>query len=296
MPHTLITGPDGRKYQTYELTGAGITAEGNSGMAWHGFDPGAMGRHWANSHTTMDEWDRLGLIHWPANGGFPRRRSAEPFEESSRIVTVSDVWTDIDRLNQTAAERIGYPTQKPLSLLERIISASSRPGDVVLDPFCGCGTTIDAAERLGRRWIGIDIAFIAIDIIRKRLARNYGRSASYELRGSPRDLAGADALFQRDEFEFQTWAVTQLDAQPNEKRSGDKGVDGVASFYINRMMTGSIIISVKRWTQCKARACKGSCWYRRHPKGPDGRPDHEGRTITWGTQRGEPCRNLHMAS
>ena len=180
-----------------------------------------------------------------ANGGFPRRRSADPFEESSRIVTVSDVWTDIDRLNQTAAERIGYPTQKPLSLLERIISASSRPGDVVLDPFCGCGTTIDAAERLGRHWIGIDIAFIAIDIIRKRLSRNYGRSASYELQGSPRDLAGADALFQRDEFEFQTWAVTQLDAEPNEKRSGDKGVDGAASFYINRMTTGKVIISVK---------------------------------------------------
>jgi DNA modification methylase len=245
MPHTLITGSDGRKYQTYELTAPGITTEGNSGMPWRGFDPGAMGRHWANSHTTMDEWDRAGLIHWPTNSGFPRRRSAEPFEESSRVVTVSDVWTDIDRLNQTATERIGYPTQKPLALLERIISASSRPSDVVLDPFCGCGTTIDAAERLGRRWIGIDIAFIAIDIIRKRLSRCYGRSASYELGGSPRDLAGADALFQKDEFEFQTWAVTQLDAEPNEKRSKDKGVDGLASFYVDRRTTGRVIISVK---------------------------------------------------
>ena len=100
-------------------------------------------------------------------------------------VPLHDIWTDI-RLTSADKERLGYPTQKPMALLERIISASSSPGDVVLDPFCGCRTTIDAAERLGRHWIGIDIAFVAVDIIQKRLRRYYGRSVSYELRGSPR--------------------------------------------------------------------------------------------------------------
>jgi hypothetical protein len=183
-----------------------------------------------------------------AEGRIEFRRTGMPvykrYLDEQPGVPLNDVWTDI-RLTSADKERLGYPTQKPMALLERIISASSRPGDVVLDPFCGCGTTIDAAERLGRHWIGIDVAFIAVDIIRKRLRRYYGRSVSYELRGSPRDLGGADALFERDEFEFQTWAVTQLDAEPNEKRSGDKGVDGVASFYIDRRTTGRVIISVK---------------------------------------------------
>jgi hypothetical protein len=94
MPHTLVTGKDGKKYQTYELTGAGITREGESGKAWRGFDPSKMGRHWAQAHATMDEWDRLGLIHWPrpgTAGGFPRRRAEESFDEASRTVTMGDV-------------------------------------------------------------------------------------------------------------------------------------------------------------------------------------------------------------
>ncbi len=144
LPHTLITGSDGLKYQTYELTGPG-TSNGESGQPWRGFDPSKMGRHWGNSHSVRNEWVKDGLIHFPPNAGFPRRRDATPFDASSREVTIGDVWTDIDRLNQTAKERLGYPTQKPVALLERIIQASSPENGIILDPFCGCGTTIEAA-------------------------------------------------------------------------------------------------------------------------------------------------------
>jgi hypothetical protein len=108
LPHTLITGSDGKKYQTFELTGAGVTKEGQSGQPWRTFNPSQMGRHWGNNHDQMDEWDRAGLIHWPSNGGWPRRKADTPFDPESRRIIVGDVWTDIDRLNQTAKERLGY--------------------------------------------------------------------------------------------------------------------------------------------------------------------------------------------
>src|SRR5258707_6035204 len=110
LPHTLITGEDGLKYQTYELTGPGITKDGDSGREWKGHNPSNYGRHWANVSKEREKWDSAGLIHWPKNGGFPRRRAAEPFEPESREVVVGDVWTDIDRLNQKAKERLGYLT------------------------------------------------------------------------------------------------------------------------------------------------------------------------------------------
>lgn len=144
-PHTLIT-VEGVKYQTYELTGAGVTKDGESGRPWRGFDPTSLGRHWGNNHAQMDAWDANGEIHWPRDNGFPRRRDLEAFDPHSREVLVGDVWVDIDRINQSAKERLGYPTQKPVALLERILSASSNPGDLVLDPFCGCGTTVHAAD------------------------------------------------------------------------------------------------------------------------------------------------------
>jgi site-specific DNA-methyltransferase (adenine-specific) len=173
LPHTLITGADGRKYQTYELTAPHLRF-GETGKAWRGFQPAKMGRCWANPPSVMDEWDQKGLIHWPKKkGAWPRRVSPVPFEHEARMVTVGDVWTDIDRLNQTAKERLGYPTQKPLALVSRIVEASSKPGELVLDPFCGCGTTVEAAEHLGRRWIGIDVAIRAIDVIKDRLDEKF---------------------------------------------------------------------------------------------------------------------------
>jgi len=169
LPHTLVTGKDGLKYQTFELTGPGITKEGDSGKPWRGFDPTKMGRHWANSLKVMDGWDAAGEIHWPANKGFPRRRATEPFDEEDRKVVVGDVWADIDRINQAAGERLNYPTQKPEALLERVLKASSNEGDVVLDCFVGSGTTSAVAEKLGRRWIACDLGRFAIHTTRKRL-------------------------------------------------------------------------------------------------------------------------------
>lgn len=248
LPHTLITGPDGEKYQTYELTAPELRSpERESGSAWRGFDPSKLGRHWANAHATMDEWDAAGLIHWPKRDGFPRRRAAEPFVPAERMVAVGDVWTDIDRINQSAKERLGYPTQKPLALLERILAASSNEGDVVLDPFCGCGTAVDAAQKLGRRWIGIDVTYLAVDLIEKRLLATYGDDirGTYEVAGVPHEVSAAQALFDKNPFDFERWAVSLVNGQPNEKQVGDKGSDGVIRFWLNKTDVGNAIVSVK---------------------------------------------------
>jgi SAM-dependent methyltransferase len=118
---------------------------------------------------------------------------------------------------------------------------------VVLDPFCGCGTTIDAAQRLGRRWIGIDITFIAVDLIEKRLRHVFGAgiTKTYEVFGIPRDMGGARSLFQHSPFDFERWAVSLVNAQPNEKQVGDKGIDGVARFYLEKNIYGRLLVSVK---------------------------------------------------
>jgi DNA modification methylase len=243
-PHTLITGPDGQKYNTFELTGAGRTKEGESGRPWRGFDPNAMGRHWGNSHSQLDEWAEAGLIHFPKNGGFPRRRAEEPFDPHARLVTVGDVWSDIDRLNQTAKERLGYPTQKPRALLERIIAASSNPGDIVLDPFCGCGTAVDAAQKLGRRWIGIDVTHIAIGMIEDRMRSGYP-DIEFETIGVPKDLESAERLAADDKHQYQQWACWKVGGYPRDKKGGDKGVDGWFNYLAssNKIETG--VISVK---------------------------------------------------
>jgi len=231
IPHTLITKADGLKYQTSELTGAGVTKDGDSGKPWRGYDPSAMGRHWGTSPDELDRLDFRGEIHWPANGGWPRRIALEPFDPDARVVPVGDVWTDVDRLNQTAKERLGYPTQKPLALLERIISASSRPGDVVLDPFCGCGTTVEAAQRLGRTWIGIDVAIHAIKVIEARLSERLG-SVAYQLEGMPRDYESARQLAERDKYQFQWWAnyLFNPHALREQKKGADRGIDGEIYF------------------------------------------------------------------
>jgi DNA modification methylase len=262
MPHTLVPGPDGGRYQSYELTGAG-TRNGETGLPWRGYDPTKLGRHWANLHATMDEWDRSGLIHWPAAGGFPRRRAAEPFDPASRAVAVGDLWTDVDRINQAAKELLGYPTQKPVALLERIVRASSNEGDVVLDPFCGCGTAIDAAQKLGRRWIGIDITYLAIALIRRRLRDRYGEGTAgsgddglavsggiddtYEVIGEPASVADARVLAEADPYQFQWWVLDLIHAHGAERKKGaDKGIDGrVVFFEPSDPEAKQIIVSVK---------------------------------------------------
>ena len=251
LPHTLITGPDGRKYQTFELTGAGTVKTGETGKPWRDFDPNTLGRHWANKHATMDEWDQAGLIHWPKSGGFPRRRGQGPFDDA-RLVTVGDVWTDVDRINQSAKERLGYPTQKPEALLERIIKASSNEGDLVLDPFCGCGTTVAVAQRLNRRWVGIDVTHLAITLIKSRLLDSYGSAVtkSYQVLGEPVSLEDARALAREDRYQFQYWALGLVGARPlqaDQKKGADRGIDGRLYFHDDRASgaTKQIVFSVK---------------------------------------------------
>jgi DNA modification methylase len=246
MPHTLITGADGQKYQTFELTAPGRTKDGPSGEPWRGFDPGDYGRHWGNLPSQMEEWDAAGLIHWPKGGGFPRRRAEEPFNADDRSVTVGDVWNDIDRINQAAAERLGYPTQKPLALLERIIAVSSNPGDVVLDPFCGCGTAVHAAQKLQRHWIGIDITNLAISLVEKRL-RDAFPSIIFDVHGVPKDLEGARDLALRDKYQFQWWACSLVNAQPfqGKKKGADGGIDGLIFFQDEAKGHKKVVVSVK---------------------------------------------------
>lgn len=158
---------------------------------------------------------------------------------------MDDVW-DIT-LASRSHERLGYPTQKPLALLERIINASSNPADVVLDPFCGCGTAVDAAQQLGRQWIGIDITYIAVDLIIKRLQHRYGDEirSTFTTNGIPTDIEGAEALFARNPFDFERWAVSSVNGQPNEKQVGDKGVDGRIRFHRGGDVAGLGAVSVK---------------------------------------------------
>lgn len=157
-----------------------------------------------------------------------------------------DYWL-IDIINQASHERLGYPTQKPLALLDQIVKASSKPGDVILDPFCGCGTAIDSAQGLGRKWIGIDITYIAVDLIIKRMRHSYGDEilTTFTTNGIPTDIEGAEALFKRNPFEFERWAVSLVNGQPNEKQVGDKGVDGRIRFDGGRDKTGISVVSVK---------------------------------------------------
>ena len=159
-PHDLVRWNDGKRYRTRDATGAGVR-NGETGKAWRGVDVTAKGRHWRVRHDALDSFAAEERIHWQASG-MPRVRDALPYVSSERTAVVGDVWTDVPAINAGAQERLGYPAQKPVALLERIFAASSNPGDVVLDPFCGCGTALDVAQRLGRRWIGIDVTRLAI--------------------------------------------------------------------------------------------------------------------------------------
>jgi site-specific DNA-methyltransferase (adenine-specific) len=150
-------------------------------------------------------------------------------------------------LNSQAAERLGYPTQKPEALLERIIKVSSNEGDVVLDPFCGCGTTISVAERLNRRWIGIDITHVAISLMLNRLNDTFGEELSpYEVEKDPKDVESARNLAESDRYQFEWWVLGKLNAQHTGKKGADQGIDGVAYFFDDESgQAKKIIVQVK---------------------------------------------------
>src|SRR5205823_11383492 len=165
-------------------------------------------------------------------------------------VPTQNLWADVPVINNRSNEKLGYPTQKPEALLERIIKASSNEGDIVLDPFCGCGTAISVAQRLNRRWIGIDITHLAIGLIKKRLADAFGEHVrdTYEVHGEPTDAAGAESLAKEDPFQFQAWALGLVGARlaGEPKRGADRGIDGRLYFHDDKSgATRQIILSVK---------------------------------------------------
>lgn len=245
----------GRQFNRADLTAAGVRS-GESGRAWRGINPTEKGRHWAiprfvaklveglGTQKALDRLDEAGRLHWPKReGGVPMLKR---YIEESKGVPAGDVITDISPLKNMTLERLGYPTQKPEALLERIISASSNPGDVVLDPFCGCGTAIAAAQKLGRHWIGIDITHLAIQLIEKRLRSAYPEGVSYELKGAPTAREDAAHLAKKDPIEFQSWVLKQLNARPGA-RGADQGIDGIIDFWKDekRKERHRIVVSVK---------------------------------------------------
>jgi hypothetical protein len=220
----------------------------------------------------LDVLDTEGLIYWPQKGKVPQFKR---YLNTDIGVTIADVVTDINPIAAQAAERLGYPTQKPVALLERIINASSNHGDVVLDPFCGCGTTIAAAQSLGRPWIGIDITHLAITLIKQRLKDSFGvedtvratpsgkgvtakaaeapaeygeaKKRAFHVVGEPTSVPDAEALAVSDPYQFQWWALGLVGARPVEQKKGaDKGIDGRIIFQGDKPGSfESVILSVK---------------------------------------------------
>ena len=252
------------RFRVGDLTGAG-TRTGESGQRWRKVNPTEVGRHWAVPNKVLTEsfgkeistWtvqqkldalDQRGLIYWPAKGRVP---GFKRYLNEKAGVPINDVITDINPIGAQAQERLGYPTQKPLPLLERIIEASSNKGDVVLDPFCGCGTTIHAAQKLGRRWIGIDVTYLAINLIKRRLKDAFGGEVQYVERGQPTDFGSANRLAKMDKWQFQQWALSLIDARPRiegEGKGADRGVDGMLYFYESKEKRERILVQVKGGT------------------------------------------------
>ena len=239
---------EGRRYRSTILTGSGIRG-GSSGKEWGGYNPTNAGRHWAipgfmrptigktaTVQEALDKLNAIGRVLWPKDGNVP---SFKQYLDDLPGVGLQDVLTDIPPIAAKDAERLGYPTQKPEALLERIIEASTNVGDVVLDAYCGCGTTIAVAQRLGRAWIGIDITYQSIGVMMKRLLDSFGDAVAQTiiLDGIPRDMPSARALAHKKDDrvrkEFEKWAVLTYSrhyAQINTKKGADGGVDGTQFF------------------------------------------------------------------
>lgn len=200
-------------------------------------------RVWRWTRERMEQAFADGIVVQSAPGRVPQLKR---YLDEQRGVAIDDVWTDIPPLNSQAQERLGYPTQKPLALLERILKASSNEGDVVLDPFCGCGTTVHAAQKLGRRWVGIDITHLAIGLIKRRLIDAFPM-AQFDVLGVPKDLGGARELASADKYQFQFWALSMVEAQPFKggRKGADGGVDGYIYFKPDGRTTEKAVVSVK---------------------------------------------------
>jgi len=231
-----------RRYKAENLTAPHYSETRT--VPWRGTHPGDD-RQWRFG---IDELERLwkdGRI-LQRRDGCPRKDGLKEYLDKCETPALQDLWTDIDRIGNTSSERMHYQTQKPVALLERIISCSSNASDVVLDPFCGCGTTIHAAQKLGRPWIGIDVTHLAIGLVELRLKSAFPAIA-FEVYGVPTDLAGASNLAQRDKHEFQKWITGRIGAQPYKggKKGMDRGVDGFLHFRDGAQKSQVAIVSVK---------------------------------------------------
>ena len=248
------------RYVSRPLTAGGST-EGDSGQPWRGREPTG---HWTVPRILQKRYEteagksllgsvreRLdiladaGYIDFSSTGNPSWRR----YLDEANKPRVHDIWDDDDvkPIGRTSAERLGYPTQKPEALLERIIGASSKEGDIVLDPFCGCGTAIATAQKMNRKWIGIDITHLAIGLIKRRMADQFGDVLDYEVYGEPTTIEGAQELADMDKYQFEWWALGLVGARPADPKKGsDRGIDGRLYFHDDDSgETKQVIISVK---------------------------------------------------
>jgi len=241
------TEPDGRRYRLDKIErNQALGIRPNLIYEYKGYTP-IWG--WMMVREKLEEFDRLGKLVWNSKGKPLRKIYLDEVEKPK----IGDLWDDVPPVAASAAERLGYPTQKPLALLERIIQASSNPGDIVLDPFCGCGTTVAAAQKLGRRWVGIDITHLSIALQKYRLKQMFP-DATFNVVGEPTSISGARQLAEEDRFQFQWWALSLIRARPfggsssgkTGKKGADKGIDGLISFIDdNTSKVKQVIIQVK---------------------------------------------------
>jgi DNA modification methylase len=206
----------GRRYGAHSLTAPGAGSRGHPQYEFLG-----VVRYWRYGQDKMNQLLAEGRILQSHPGVVPRYKR---YLDEVEGVPIGDMWTDIGMLQGASRERLGYPTQKPEGLLERIIKASSNEGDIVLDPFCGCGTAVSVAQRVNRRWLGIDITHLAINLIKVRLLDAFGDAAEYKVVGEPTTVEDAQDLADHDQYQFQWWALGLVGARPVEQK---KGVDSV---------------------------------------------------------------------
>ena len=229
-----------RRYRLSDLTNPNKNRP-NLTYEWNGHL-----RVWRWTRERMQKAHDEGLIHYSSTGLASQKRFLDEMQGNP----VDTIWDDIKPIQAQSNERLGYPTQKPEALLERIIRASSNEGDVVLDPFCGCGTAVAAAHKLGRQWLGIDITHLAVTLMKNRLktAFDLDAGADYQVLGEPQDEGSARALWEQDPYQFQFWAVSLLEAQPQseQRRGADRGIDGMLYFIDGpRRTPHKVVVQVK---------------------------------------------------
>ncbi len=229
---------DGRRWRLDNIQGPGGAENGNPVYEVMG-----VTRAWRYKEATMRAMEAEGRIVQIRPGLVPQFKR---YLDEGKGVPLQNIWNDMPGINNRSSEFMGYPTQKPVSLMERILATSSSAGDIVLDPFCGCGTTIHAAQKLGRQWIGIDVTHLAISLIERRLKDAFPGIA-FEVHGTPSDIDGARDLALRDKYQFQWWAVSLINAQPygGKKKGADGGIDGLIYFRSGAKTTERAIVSVK---------------------------------------------------